>query len=129
MGDHDIDKESDPKCVFFNAGHDLKASQTFSALLNNELSIRDMNDHAYLNLQTRRDSMISVLQVEDQMRRLSQAIKHGTNEEGEEASLLLIEQAIPCILHMEMRCREKILGLLLKEKLDTLGGVKKRYRT
>ena len=40
-----------------------------------------------------------------------QAVSRG--EEGKEAAMILIEQAIPCILHLENRVAEKIITMLL----------------
>jgi hypothetical protein len=51
------------------------------------------------------------LKLELQLELISQAIKRG--DEGKEAALILILQAIPCIMHLENRVGEKLITVLL----------------
>jgi hypothetical protein len=49
--------------------------------------------------------------VEQKIDLISQAISRG--EEGKEAAMMLISQAIPCIMHLENRVGEKLVTVLL----------------
>ncbi len=49
--------------------------------------------------------------VEQQLRMISQVVSRGRL--GREAALMLIEQAIPCIMHLENRVGEKLITVLL----------------
>ena len=51
------------------------------------------------------------MKLELQLELISQAIKRG--DEGKEAALILILQAIPCIMHLENRVGEKLITVLL----------------
>ena len=57
---------------------------------------------------------MTALQVIDRCRLLNEAIAAGDYS----AASILIEQAIPCIMHMENRCAEKMLKLLISEGWD-----------
>jgi hypothetical protein len=52
-----------------------------------------------------------LLIVEQKIDLISQAISRG--EEGKEAAMMLISQAIPCIMHLENRVGEKLVTVLL----------------
>jgi len=52
-----------------------------------------------------------LLNVEQQLDIIMQAISRG--DEGKEAALMLISQAIPCIMHLENSVGEKIITVLL----------------
>jgi phage tail tape-measure protein len=49
--------------------------------------------------------------VEQQLKLLSKAVARGVI--GREAALMLIEQAIPCVMHLENRVGEKLITVLL----------------
>jgi hypothetical protein len=54
--------------------------------------------------------------VEQKLDIISQAISRG--DEGREAALMLIAQAIPCIMHLENRVGEKLNTVLLAMAAD-----------
>jgi hypothetical protein len=56
------------------------------------------------------------LKTELLIKRIAQAVSRG--EEGKEAAMILIEQAIPCILHLENRVAEKIIMMLLSLEVE-----------
>jgi len=49
--------------------------------------------------------------VEEKLFLIAQALRRGA--EGKEAALMLIMQAIPCIMHLENRVGEKLITVLL----------------
>ena len=51
------------------------------------------------------------MMVEQQLKLLSKAVARGVI--GREAALMLIEQAIPCVMHLENRVGEKLITVLL----------------
>jgi hypothetical protein len=53
----------------------------------------------------------NLLVVEQKIDMISQATSRG--EEGKETAMILISQAIPCIMHFENRVGEKIVTVLL----------------
>lgn len=81
----------------------------FSNLLTAELRLRKLSILGTLDV--RRNRLRDVLKVELRLELVMQAIDRG--EEGKEAALLLISQAIPCIMHLENRVGEKIITVLL----------------
>jgi hypothetical protein len=62
-------------------------------------------------LEERRRRLKQHLVVEQQLHIISQAVVRG--QQGKEAALMLIEQAIPCVMHLENRVGEKIITVLL----------------
>ncbi len=56
------------------------------------------------------------MKVEQQLDIITQAISRG--QEGKEAALMLISQAIPCIMHLENRVGEKLITVLLAMAAD-----------
>ena len=60
--------------------------------------------------------MKSVLKVEQQLDLIMQALARGV--EGKDAALMLISQAIPCIMHLENRVGEKLITVLLAMAAD-----------
>jgi hypothetical protein len=81
----------------------------FSNLLVSELQLRKLP--LFGGLEDRRERLKALLKVEQQLDIIMQAISRG--KEGEEAALMLISQAIPCIMHLENRVGEKIITVLL----------------
>jgi hypothetical protein len=67
-------------------------------------------------MEERRDRLKSILKVEQLLDLITQAIDHG--QEGKEAALLLICQAIPCIMHLENRVGEKLITVLLAQAAE-----------
>jgi len=90
-----------------NSDEELRASRLFfSNLLSTELRLRKLP--VYGSLQDRR---LHLKALEQKLDMISQAISRG--EEGKEAALMLISQAIPCIMHLENRVGEKLITVLL----------------
>lgn len=105
----------------------LQARMFFSNLLTSELSLRKLPVHG--TLEERRTRLKDHLKVEQMLKLISQAISRG--QEGKEAALMLIEQAIPCIMHLENRVGEKLITILLSlgaEKFQRQRGVKNLSR-
>jgi len=76
-----------------------EAQRFFSNLVTTELRLRRL--HLYGNMEERRIRLEKLLIVEQKIDLISQAVLRG--DEGKEAAMLLISQAIPCILHLENR--------------------------
>ncbi len=81
----------------------------FSSLLNEELSLRRLSIHG--NISERRSRLLPHLMMEQRLARIQDAISR--THEGKEAALILIKQAIICIMHMENRVGEKLITVLI----------------
>jgi hypothetical protein len=81
----------------------------FSNLVMSELQLQKLP--VYGGLEIRWERLKSLLKVGQKLDIIIQAISRGS--EGKEAALMLISQAIPCIMHLENRVGEKIIILLL----------------
>ena len=106
----------------------LSSLSFFSNLIASELQLRKLQHHGTLD--ERRERLRKFLQVEEKLLLIAQAIARG--QEGKEAALMLIIQAIPCIMHLENRVGEKLITVLLvmgAENFRTARGIKslKRY--
>jgi len=95
--DPSLDENSDLDCIFFHS------------LVNSELMIRRLPN--YGTLEDKRTRLKQHLMMEQQIRRIQDAIMR--TEEGKEAALILLLQAIPCIMHLENRVGEKLIAMLL----------------
>jgi hypothetical protein len=84
---------------------------SFNTLINEELRLRRMDLHG--TLQEKRLRLRGHLLVEQRLASIRAAIKRSRL--GKEAALILIKQAIPCIMHLENRVGEKLLSLLLSQ--------------
>ncbi len=98
-----------------NTDQELRLSRLqFSNLLSAELRLRQLP--LYGTAEDRRDRLKSVLKVEQQLDLIMQALARGV--EGKDAALMLISQAIPCIMHLENRVGEKLITVLLAMAAD-----------
>lgn len=105
----------------------IEASVYFNRLLIMELRLRNLSLQG--TLEERRTRLKDHLKVEQQLKMIAQAIARG--QEGKEAALMLIEQAIPCIMHLENRVGEKLITVLLAigaERFQRQRGVKSLSR-
>jgi hypothetical protein len=93
---------------------ELSSRSFFSNLLSSELNLRKLQHH--VTLEERRQRLMEILHVETKILIISQAICRG--EEGKEAALMLIMQAIPCIMHFENCVGEKLITILLAMRSD-----------
>jgi hypothetical protein len=107
---------------------ELRDSQIFfSNLLSSELRLRKLP--LFGALEDRRHRLKNLLKVEQQLDIITQAISRG--QEGKEAALMLISQAIPCIMHLENRVGEKLITVLLAraaEKFQQRGNTRNLTR-
>jgi hypothetical protein len=87
----------------------LNSLSFFSNLLSTELQLRKLSRQG--SLEERRRRLRNFLQVEEKLFLIAQALRRGA--EGKEAALMLIMQAIPCIMHLENRVGEKLITVLL----------------
>ena len=138
-----IPKNEDPSIVpennvnplsihFIPKEHVDKAS--YSRYLNVELKLRNLPTSG--NMSTRRERLKSSLIIESDVRKLTSELSHCTPKE---TACFLMINAIPCILHMELRVGLKILTMLLVEglsnvkernlyvEIDSLGGRISRF--
>lgn len=81
----------------------------FNSLVTEELSLRRLSILG--NLTERRNRLLPYLMMEQKLAGIQEAISR-TNE-GKEAALILIKQAIPCIMHKENRGGEKIITVVI----------------
>ena len=101
----------------------LSSSSFFSNLLSSELQHRKLIRRG--TFEERHERLWKFLQVEEKLLLIAQAIARG--QEGKEAALMLIIQAIPCIMHLENRIGKKLITVLLAigaEISRTTRGVK-----
>jgi hypothetical protein len=87
----------------------LQSLSFFSNLLTTELRLRKLQ--LYGSLEERQNRLKQYLKLEEKLQMIAQAISRGA--EGKEAALILIMQAIPCIMHLENRVGEKLITVLL----------------
>jgi hypothetical protein len=106
----------------------VQARLYFSQLLMSELRLRRLPLHG--NLEERWRRLRQYLMVEQQLKLISEAVARGVI--GREAALMLIEQAIPYVMHLENWVGEKLITVLLamgaerfqgKEELKVWAGV------
>ncbi len=95
--DHTLEDNEDLDILFFNT------------LMNKELRLRGLPHTG--NLEERKKRLKQHLMIEERIGRIKEAILH--TDEGKEAALILIKQAIPCIMHLENRAGEKIITIVL----------------
>ncbi len=91
------DENDDADIIFFNS------------LLNEELLLQNLP--TYGSLTERRNRLLPYVKTEHRLSRIQDAILRTA--EGKEAALMLIKQAIPCIMHMKNRIGGKIITMLL----------------
>jgi len=80
----------------------------FSTLVNKELHLRGLPGVG--NLAERQSRLRAHLLIEQRLERIKEAIER--TREGKEAALILIKQAVPCIMHTENWVGEKIATVL-----------------
>ncbi len=90
------------------------SARAFSNLITRELRLRKLSILG--SLEDRRRRLREFLKTEVKIDQIMQAVERG--EEGKEAAMILLEQAIPCIMHLENRVGEKILTVLLSLGAD-----------
>ncbi len=81
----------------------------FNSLVTEELNLRRLPING--NLMTRRNRLMPYLMLEQKLALLKEGISRTS--EGKESALILIKQAIPCIMHLENRVGEKLITILL----------------
>jgi len=82
---------------------------TFGSLLLEELDLCQLPLHG--TIEDKRARLKTALQNEERINLIQQAIDRS--QEGVQAAMILIKQAVPCILHLENRVSEKIIQHLL----------------
>jgi hypothetical protein len=80
----------------------------FNMLVNKELWLRPPHSG---NLEEQRTRLKQHLLIEQKLAIIKEAISR--TDEGKDAALILIKQAIPCIMHLENRGWEKIITIRL----------------
>ena len=101
-----------PTSIWFEATN-MAAKRAYSNLLDSESELRGMT--VVGNLSLRRDTLRQQLVKEWTLRTLSTEVQACARSER---ALFLLMQAIPCVLHMEMRVGLKLLTMLLLEGLS-----------
>jgi hypothetical protein len=79
----------------------------FNSLVTEELNLRRLPING--NLTSRRNRLLPYLMLEQKLALIKGAIS-GTRE-GKDSALILIKQAISCIMHMENRVVEKLITI------------------
>ena len=77
-------------------GDHVSAKIFFSNLVTKELQLQKLTLNG--TFEERRICLKKILEVEQKLDLINQAITRG--QEGKEAALMLISQAIPCIMHL-----------------------------
>ena len=107
--------KTDPTSIWFEP-KTAATRKSYGEFLSSELKLRRIT--LVGNLSFRKDTLREQLQKEWTLRNLSAEVKACARSER---ALFLLMQAIPCVLHMEMRVGLKILTMLL---LDGLAAAK-----
>ena len=107
--------KTDPTSIWFEP-KTAATRKLYGEFLSSELKLRRIT--LVGNLSFRKDTLREQLQKEWTLRNLSAEVKACARSER---ALFLLMQAIPCVLHMEMRVGLKILTMLL---LDGLAAAK-----
>jgi hypothetical protein len=95
--DHSSDNNDESDIIFFNT------------LVVKELTIRQLE--VIGNLDERKRRLRQHLMMEERLAKIKEAILR--TREGKEVSLILIKQAIPCIMHLENCAGENFLTIVL----------------
>jgi hypothetical protein len=115
-----IDKEVDVYNIEFapsgeESNAEIEKLFFFNTLVTEELTLRNMPIDGTLG--ERRERLRKQLLVEERIILMQLAVQRS--EMGREAAMMLIQQAIPCIMHLENRSGEKILTMLLSIGAET----------
>jgi len=96
---------------FCTSGEDVDDQDLifFNSLVTEELNLRRLPING--NVTSRRNRLLPYLMLEQKLALIKEAIS-GTRE-GKDSALILIKQAIPCIMHMENRVGEKLITILI----------------
>jgi hypothetical protein len=81
----------------------------FNSLINDELVLRKLP--IFGTLVERRSRLLPYLMMEQRLALIEAAVSR--THEGKEAALMLIKQAIPCIMHLENRGGEKVITYVI----------------
>ena len=76
----------------------------------------DINEISMLNFEGKRQMLKKYLIEEAHIDYVLVALERSRSTK--DAALIIVEQAIPCVLHMNMRITEKFVSLLLQEGLN-----------
>ena len=106
LAPNDVFASNDINNIDFDPKNDEQRRE-FSESVNNNLELLNLSRRG--NFSVRRDLLRKHLEALEQKRCLQDFVNNFCLE----GSMILIEQAIPCILHMENRVGEKMLKLLL----------------
>jgi len=87
------------------------------------LRLRGMTDILFEDYAVRKKHLLEALVREDRLRKLLSDV-----ELSEVDAMILLDQAIPCILHLENRCGEKWIKLLTQEAIENCGGNNKAVK-
>ena len=96
-------------------------SMNYGNLLSVELDLRGMGYNLQLTVEQRREKLKERVAAEEEIKLLRKRIERC---EGSPQALYLMIQAIPCILHLEMRVGIKILTMVINVGLGNAGGDK-----
>ena len=108
------DRATDPTSIDFDHQLDMIKLERFSALVNEELKLRNMHTGGLLRapLQLRRFTLRERLSLENKVIYLREQ-----SQLTPEAAFILIDEAIPCVLHMRNRIGEKLMKEVVKEAI------------
>jgi hypothetical protein len=114
-----IDKEVDIYNIEFapsgeESDAEIEKLFFFNTLVTEELTLHNMPIKGTLG--ERRERLRKQLLVEERIIFMQLAVQR--REMGREAAMMLIQQAIPCIMHLENRSGEKILTMLLSIRAE-----------
>ena len=74
--------------------------------------MRNMDEARLKSYEQQKSELYMALIAEERFQRLRDAKE---SELSKELAMILVEEAIPCILHLENRCSEKLIKLILTE--------------
>ena len=91
----------------------------FEQLLDSELKLQNLEVDGQLDEQHER--LHTALFVEEHLGLVTQVINRSKHANA--LAVMLLDQAMPCILHMEMQIGEKILQMLLSKGINCCGQI------
>ena len=108
------DATSNKHSIHYDPGSNIQGFQEHSKLVDQELELRGLEEARLLSYKDQVAILYQRLVLEDRFRYLRAAGDALTPEDA----MMIIEEAVPCILHLENRCSEKLFSLILQKMID-----------
>ena len=118
LASNHADRKKDPTCIDYDTHMDLVETERFHQLVVQELKLRKLYRALHrAPLPVKRNALRQRLVLEEKALYLEDQV-----ELSAEDTLILVEEAIPCVLHMRNRIGEKIMKEIVREAIASCNG-------